>query len=84
MPQLTDDEKARLFMTLDAQTKQLNKLEQGMYGDKDLGVNGLIDDMKYVKQWISKQKLRIAFFTGVCTVIGFLLKSAWEYFVNKK
>lgn len=84
MPQLTDDEKSRLFMTLDAQTKQLEKLETGMYGDTKLGIKGLIQDMEYVKGWISKQKRKIAFVTGIFTVIGFFVTRGWEYFINKK
>lgn len=90
MPQLTDDEKARLFMTLDAQTEQLTtlekkteKIERGMYGDTDNGSKGLIHDMKFVKAWIADHKLKVAYLTGIFTTIGFALKALWEWATRK-
>lgn len=80
---LNDDEKRRLFMTLDAQTKQLERLEQGMFGDEKLKQPGLINDMIYVKRWISAYRLKIAYITGACTAIGYLATKAWEYFTTK-
>lgn len=80
---LTEDEKNRLFMTLDAQTRQLERLDRGMYGDEKLRQPGLIDDMIEVKKWIMGAKLKITFLSGIGMTIGFLLSRAWEWFVGK-
>jgi hypothetical protein len=82
--ELTIADKKRLFATLDAQTRQLDKLEVGMYGDKQLKIPGLVNDMIDVKAWITKYKLRIAYIAGICTLAGFLVKAAWEYIIGSK
>lgn len=80
----TFDEKKRLFMTLDAQTAQLKKLEQGMYGDKDLKIPGLITDVTGLKIWRENVRLKVAFISGLAVAIWELLKSGWEYLINHK
>lgn len=80
---MTDDEKNRLFMTLDAQTKQLNRLEQGMFGDDKLQQPGLIKDMLEVKAWILRYRMKAAFVSGAGAVIGFILAKIWEVLTRK-
>lgn len=80
----TEDEKNRLFMTLDKQTEQLKRLELGMYGDAELGQPGLIKNMAYVLRWISEQKLKVAFISGICVAVGFAIKAVWEYITARK
>lgn len=90
MTPLDQDEKNRLFMTLDAinakqdqQNTKIDRLERGMYGDEQLKQAGLIDDMIAVKNWIVAAKAKITFFAGVGTAIGFAVAKAWEWFVGK-
>lgn len=68
---LNQDEKNRLFLTLDAQTRQLDRLERGIFGDKDLKIAGLIRDVDDIKKWRNGLKLKIAFISGA-------FASAWE------
>lgn len=82
MPNLSEDEKHRLFMTLDAQTKQLNKLETGMFGDEKLRQKGLIDDMIEVKNWIQQAKLKVTFIAGIGAACGFFFTKIWEYIIS--
>lgn len=79
MPNLNDDEKNRLFMTLDAQTRQLERLERGVYGDKENGVKGMIARIEHIESWITKSKQKIAYISGACAVIAIGLKMAWDY-----
>lgn len=83
MSQLTEQEKNLLFETLEKQNKSLARLEQGMYGDDQLGIKGLISDMHYVKKWIAGHKLKVAYLTGIFTAVGFGVKAAWEYVTRK-
>ena len=68
---LNQDEKNRLFLTLDAQTRQLERLERGIFGDKDLKIDGLIRDVDDIKKWRTSLKLKISFVSGAFV-------SAWE------
>lgn len=95
---MTQEDKNRLFMTLDEivrkqkaqdvilsmQSDQLAKLEQGMFGDIKLKQDGLIQDMIFVKDWISKNKLRTAYLTGIITTVFFGIKTAIDWLVGKK
>lgn len=83
MGNMTEDEKGRLFATLDAQTNQLRRLEMGMYGDEKLGHKGLVKDMEYVLRWITKSKVKIAWVSGFCTAIGFGIKGLWDWITRK-
>ena len=81
---LNHDEKQRLFMTLDAQTAQLEELKRGVYGDKTNGVKGLLHDVESIKTWITAANLRHAYIAGIVVAVGFALKAAWEWIVSKK
>lgn len=82
MPQLTDDEKNRLFDTLDAQTRQLQSLERGMYGDKDNRVKGVLDRLAHIEAWVTRSKMKIAYISGAvgAAVVG--LKMGWDWIVE--
>lgn len=84
MSQITEQEKQRLFDILNAQSKQLDRLEKGMFGDEKLKIPGLISDMIVVKDWIVKYKLKIAFVSGIFTTIGFLITKVWEYLTHQR
>lgn len=83
MPQFDENEKQRLFLTLDAQTKQLERLERGMYGDDKLKQPGLIEDMLAVKKWIMEAKLKITFLSGIGMTLGFIASKIWEWLIGK-
>ena len=75
---LSEDEKQRILLTLDAQTKQLTRIEGGLFGDEKLGMDGLVKDMKEMKQWRAKVTLRVTFLTGICMSVIYFLKWAAE------
>lgn len=79
---LTPQEKDRIFDTLDVQTKILEKLERGMYGDRQNKVAGVLDDVSDIKAWIAKSKIKISFIAGIGTAIGFGMAKGWEWAVN--
>ena len=81
---LSQDEKNRIFMTLDAQTKILERLERGMYGDKENGVKGVLKDVAEIKKWIAASKVKIAFISGIGATVGFFSAKAWEWLVSHK
>lgn len=79
---LTQDEKNRIFMTLDAQTEVLESLKRGMYGDDKNKQKGLVDDVQDIKAWVEKSKKKIAYLTGIATAVGFLLNKAWDWWTS--
>lgn len=82
MTELTPDDKNRLFMTLDAQTRQLDKLTRGIFGDKDLKIDGLIRDVDDIKKWRAGLKLKIAFISGAFASAWEAIKLLFDYFGN--
>lgn len=78
MSQLSEDEKNRLFMTLDLHTKQNETLMRGMYGDEENKVKGLMDRTEHIEAWITRSKMKIAWLSGSMAVVVIGLKMAWE------
>lgn len=48
---LTDSDKDKLFSKLDTIETRIEKVERGMYGDKDNGYTGVIHDMGELKKF---------------------------------
>lgn len=71
-------------MTLDNQTRQLDEIKRGVYGDPTNKVKGLMGDMEDVKSWIVAAKLKITFFSGIGVTIGFLASRLWEWLIGKR
>lgn len=76
--ELTKDEKARLFMTLDEQSAQLRELKLAVYGNETAGFRGLVSQMRDVTGYIAKQNLQKAKIIGFCSAIVLLIKWGWE------
>lgn len=97
MPNLDENEKNRLFMTLDAINKKqdeqsaaiargekkVDRLNLAVWGDKDLGIDGLQKDMKFVMGWITKMTMKVSFIAGGVSVAFFLVKALWEFILAK-
>lgn len=97
MADLTQDEKDRLFLTLDAhtetlkgqnataakQSEKLQLLEQGMFGNKQLRQPGLISDVEDVKKWIAKMSLNIAYISGGISLAVIAGKAIWDWATKK-
>lgn len=90
MSQLSEDEKTRLFMTLDKHTEQNEKIERGLYGDEPNNVKGALDQIEElrsqvrgIQSWISKHNLKTAYMSGfvACVVIG--AKMFWDWLMAK-
>lgn len=82
--ELTADEKKRIFMTLDAQTVMIQKIERGIYGDKENGVKGALKDISEIKKWIAASKVKITFISGIGVAIGFIFTRVWEWAISHK
>lgn len=104
MSNLSDDEKEKLFevikdirdgqqkqgLVLTQQSDQLKRLEFGMFGDKQMGMPGLVEKqqdttnaIELINRWILNQKLRIAWISGAIAVIGILVDKGWDWLVGK-
>ena len=90
MPQLSEDEKNRLFMTLDFHTKQNETIERGLYGDKANKVPGALDqieelrlEIKKIQAWINKHNLKTAYVSGVVASVVLLFKAGWDWIIYK-
>ena len=81
---LTREEKNRLFMTLDAQTEKLSKIERGVYGDKANHVKGALERLEGIEEWMGKVKLKTAYISGAVAIVAFLAMRFWEWLVNSK
>lgn len=97
MPDLSPDEKSRLFMTMDELVKinrlqnekmeihgeQLDRFDQALFGDTRLKLPGIVVDVETIKKWIMEHKLRTMFISGIFTASGFAIKAAWEWITRK-
>jgi hypothetical protein len=80
---LNEDEKNRLFMTLDLHTRQNEKIERALYGDKENRVKGLMERTTNIETWITKSNLKIAYVTGMVVVATYFTSVAWEWLKGK-
>ncbi len=55
------------------------RIEQGMFGDEQLGQPGLIKRVSNVEKWQGSWTIRIARFTGGIAVIFILAKYAFDW-----
>lgn len=81
---MTHDDQHKLFSMLEEQTKKLERLELGMYGDEHNRIKGMMDRLIHVEKWITGANTKIAMVTGVFTAILFMLKMAWDYITVRK
>ena len=88
MSQLNDDEKRRLFQTLDKHTEQNDKIERGLYGDKPNKVKGALDTIEDLKTeiikintWINKYQLKTAYLSGAVAGVILYFKYIWDWFM---
>lgn len=77
MTGMSETDKRQLFDTLADQTKQLERLTAGVFGNEQLGIPGLIKDVSYLKEWVQKNKMRSAYVAGGITAIVFAFKGVW-------
>lgn len=77
-------------MTLDAHTVQnkeiiddVKALKVATFGDKQLKIPGLLDDVADLKKWIMKSRLKIAYAAGIFTAVGMGVKFIWEWISGK-
>lgn len=96
LPNFSDDEKRRLFMTLDANTKELAEqtahlkqvtsdvatIKLGMFGNDALKIPGLVKDNEECKDWRRGFKLKMAFFAGGITSLWEAGKLLVEHIAN--
>lgn len=86
---LTHDDKNRLFMTLDAHTKQneeiisrQEKIELAVFGDDKVKYAGLMNDVMVIKAFIAELKAKRMFWLGVGAVATLLAKMFWEWILS--
>jgi len=87
MSQFNDDEKRRLFQTLDMHSDQNAKIERGLYGDPENKVKGALDQIEDLKgqihkieYWILKHNLKTAFISGVTASVVLFAKMVGSWF----
>ena len=93
---LTVNEKKRLFLTLDAVRddteglkrdhtilqEQVAKVNRGLYGDKDNGVDGALEDLRRLKKAAMNEKLKTARISGAVAVLVVGSKMLWDVIVE--
>ena len=87
---MSPDEKHKLFTTLAEQSDALadlkggmEKMNRGMYGDKENKQKGALEDIAEIKAWIEKSKVKVTIISTVAATIGFFLNKGWEWAVHK-
>lgn len=73
MPNLDQDEKNRLFMTMDS-------IHRGIYGDEQNGHPGLLHEVNELKKWRDSINYRIAYMTGGFAIVCFLIEMAIQIY----
>ena len=58
--------------------KMLRDIHLAVCGDEQLGVTGLVSDVRDLKQFRRKIELRVATVAGGVTILVMLAKAAWE------
>ncbi len=91
MSQLSEDEKDRLFTTLDRHTEQNEKIERGLYGDRPNNVKGALDQIedlknqiRVIQSWINRHNLKTAYMSGAVATFVVFVKMAWDYIMQRK
>lgn len=90
MSQLTEDEKNRLFLTLDLHTeqnkemkKQNENIERALYGDEKNKVKGLLERVGTIEGWITDSKAKIVFWSGAAFGVLMVVKALWDWIKTK-
>jgi len=83
MTNLDDDEKRRLFQTLDLHTRQNEAIDRGLYGDKVNKVKGALDRIEAIELWITKHNLKTAYVSGATATAMIAAKMFWDWMVEK-
>lgn len=52
--------------------KLIRDIHLAVCGDEELGVAGLVAEVKQLKEWRRTMEIRIAKITGICVVLGLL------------
>jgi hypothetical protein len=95
---LNTDEKNRLFMTLDShtqilkqqteiadrQSRQLEKFDRALFGDKEIEHPGLVKDVGEMKKFIAKCVIKGSFVLGGCASIWMLIKLGLDFAAGHK
>jgi len=66
---LNEDEKRRLFETLERLEESQYKTNQTLFGDKAIGLDGVMDDVKSLKHWRNEVAMRTSYIAGIVAVI---------------
>jgi len=66
---LNEDEKRRLFETLERLEESQYKTNQALFGDKAIGLDGVMDDVKSLKHWRNEVAMRTSYIAGIVAVI---------------
>ena len=82
MPQLSEDEKSRLFKTLDMHTEQNEKIERGLYGDAPNKVKGAIERIERIEKWIENHNVKTAYISGMVATAILFLKIGWDWLIE--
>jgi hypothetical protein len=76
---------------VDGIDKKLDEVYKALVGNKIANSKGLVGDIEYVLDKvdehdaiIKKTRWTVISFAAIGTIVVFLIKAAWEYFINKK
>lgn len=62
---------------LDRIEKSVSEIERAIFGESKSGLNGLVQDMKEMKDFRAKQNLKAAGVAGAVSVAALFAKAIW-------
>lgn len=80
---LTEDEKKRLFQSLERLEESQYKTNQALFGDKAIGLDGVMDDVKSLKHWRNELALKTSYLAGIIAVVTTAALMFGKYVVYK-
>lgn len=63
--------------------KKLDDVHLAICGNKDLGVDGLVEDVRALKQFRRSLEMKVAGISGGITVVLFAAKAFWSKFTGE-
>lgn len=80
---LTEDEKKRLFESLARLEENQQRTNQALFGDEQIGLQGVVLDVKSLKMWRNEVVVRTSYISGVVAFLATTLTLFGKFIVYK-
>lgn len=79
MDQVTKKDLEPLQMAINSLTLSAARIERALLGDDKMHIEGIASKVSSHEKYISKNKVRAGWITGMSTGFGFILHAVWEW-----